>query len=151
MALSDGELLDIFGIEMESSIGDASKKKASQAREKQKLVTKAAVQSPAAKSTKKTSQSVVAPAVKKNRGKKEGVVVEAKEPAPRPSTASTKVAARSKAMRESSVRAGKPKTPIPSPTVKVVASMAAKPKAARAKKSVVPSPAKPQSRSRRTK
>ncbi len=148
MALSDGELLDIFGIEMEASPkAAATGKKPTKAAAKKKAATKVTASQKADKST----QVAASLAVKKRRAKKDVVVAEVKKPSPRKSTAATKVATRSKASTATSGLIDKVKVPSPSAVAKVTTPKAVKSSAARTKKSPALIPAKQPARARRTK
>lgn len=144
MALSDGELLDIFGIEMESptTTGTAAKKKPT---------TKASAKIITLQKDRKETPASTSTAAKKRRVTKDVLVAETKKPSPQKSTAMTKVATRSKATAANSVRIDKVKVPRQSVAAKDTTPTAVKPSATRTKKSPAPIPAKQPARARRTK
>lgn len=149
MALSDGDLMDIFGIEMESSTKTAGMKPF-KASAKQKPARKPLAEVVASRSPDETTPAVASPTVRKRSAGKEVVVAKTKKPPPRMSTSSIKVAASSKASSKSSVRVDKAQIPIKPAAAKKSTTTASRPSAAR-KKSQVPSPATKPARARRTK
>ncbi len=150
VALSDGDLMDIFGIEMESPTRDTSaKKKPSKAKVKKTPAAKASAPIVSSPSADETKQAVTTPAVKKRPATKKVVVAEPKKPSPRRSPSSTQIASRSKASPATSARVAKAKVSIQSAAVKKTTTTV-KPGTAR-KKLPVQSPARQLARARRTK
>jgi uncharacterized Zn finger protein len=156
MALSDGELRDIFGIEMEPSAKTAGKKPTRKTVKNKTVKKKPAakvsaqvVASPVTNETTKT-KAVASTAANKRRATKDVVVTEAKRPSPRASTSSVKVTTRSKASAATSVHIEKSKIPSKSAAPQATTTTAGKPSAARTK-SRVPRAAKKPARARRTK
>ena len=110
MALSDSELGDIFGIEMELPTRDAAtEKKPSKTKTKRKPAAKAAAPIVALLSVDETGKVATTPAARQRRSTKKVEIPETKKPTSRMVTSSTKVAGRSKSFPEPSVRAGKAK------------------------------------------
>lgn len=152
LALSDGELLDIFGIKIESSTQDTAGKKPSRAKARQKPGKKASAQIRAEKFPKKSRQTAVTPAVKKRRGTTAVVVVEVKKSSPRKSALSAKAIAALKAsLKSSALSAAAKKKSSKSTAPKAGTPVTAKSSIARTKKAPVKKPAKPSTNTQRTK
>lgn len=148
LALSDGELMDLFGIEMGATTRKPrAGKKPSQSTVQQKSATKTRTKAAAKIVIGKTDDTIskiaVPLAVKKRAATRKTTVVESGKPLGRKSKSATKADAPLKAKPKESVRLAKDKLPVTTSAPRKSGTTAAKPSARRQRASPSPTANKP--------